>query len=120
MKYLFITFLLLFNTLFASESCEYSKWGEGDEIGNANLISDSSVLKAAQLITTGKVYSLGLTIDSNTPAYPPRSLNLQVVQPTQQFGERAFPNSTYNDDVFQGWFGIGSQLDGLVHIGGPD
>ena len=80
MKYLFITFLLLFNTLSASESCEYSKWGEGDEIGNANLISDSSVLKAAQLITTGKVYSLGLTIDSNTPAYPPRSLNLQVVQ----------------------------------------
>ena len=120
MKYLFITFLLLFNTLSASESCEYSKWGEGDEIGNANLISDSSVLKAAQLITTGKVYSLGLTIDSNTPAYPPRSLNLQVVQPTQQFGERAFPNSTYNDDVFQGWFGIGSQLDGLGHIGGPD
>ena len=40
--------------------------------------------------------------------------------PTQQFGERAFPNSTYNDDVFQGWFGIGSQLDGLGHIGGPD
>ena len=24
-----------------------------------------------------------------------------------------FPNATYNDDVFQGWFGIGSQIDGL-------
>jgi kynurenine formamidase len=58
-----------------------------------------------------------LTIDSNTPAYPPRSLSLQVVQPTQQFGERPFPNSTYNDDIFQGWFGIGSQLDGLGHLG---
>ena len=24
---------------------------------------------------------------------------------------------TYNDDIFQGWFGIGSQLDGLGHLG---
>jgi len=39
------------------------------------------------------------------------------VQPGQQ--ESARPNSrmTYNDDVFQGWFGIGSQLDGLGHLG---
>ena len=120
MKYLLIASVFLFNTLLASESCEHSKWGKGDEIGNANLITNQSVLNAAKLIKTGKVYSLGLTLDSNTPAYPPRSLSLQVVQPTQQFGEKAFPNSTYNDDIFQGWFGIGSQLDGLGHIGSPD
>ena len=99
MKYLLIASVFFFNTILASESCDYSKWGKGDEIGNANLITDKSVLNAAKLIKTGKVYSLGLTLDSNTPAYPPRSLNLQVVQPTQQFGERAFPNSTYNDDI---------------------
>jgi len=69
------------------------------------------------LIKYGKTYSLGLTIDANTPAYPPRSLSLQVVQPTQQFGTLGLPNSTYNDDIFQGWFGIGSQIDGLGHIG---
>ena len=45
---------------------------------------------------------------------------LQVVQPNQQQGRVAFPNATYNDDVFQGWFGIGSQIDGLGHVGGPD
>ena len=63
---------------------------------------------------------LGIIIDANTPAYPPRSLSLQVVQPNQQFGNQQSPNSTYNDDIFQGWFGIGSQLDGLGHLGGPD
>ena len=120
MKYLLIASVFFFNSFLAAESCEHSKWGKGDEIGNANLISNKSVLNAAKLIKTGKVYSLGLTLDSNTPAYPPRSLSLQVVQPTQQFGEKAFPNSTYNDDIFQGWFGIGSQLDGLGHIGRPD
>ena len=112
-------FLILIANLQASE-CVPSKWGPDDEIGNANYITAESVLKASKLITKGKTYSLGLTIDSSTPAYPPRSLSLQVVQPTQQFGKLPFPNATYNDDIFQGWFGIGSQIDGLGHIGRPD
>ena len=99
------------------EACEPSRWGADDEIGNANLMSRASVLEAASLVETGRVYSLGITIDHTTPAFPPRGLSLQVVQPGQQ--ESARPNSrmTYNDDVFQGWFGIGSQLDGLGHLG---
>ena len=104
------------NSSFADD-CAPSKWGKNDEIGSANLITPESVLKASKLIKFGKTYSLGLTIDANTPAYPPRSLSLQVVQPTQQFGTLGLPNSTYNDDIFQGWFGIGSQIDGLGHIG---
>ena len=103
-----------------ADECETSKWGPQDEIGSANLITPDSVLKASKLIKYGKTYSLGITIDSETPAYPPRSLSLQVVQPTQQFGVLGLPNSTYNDDVFQGWFGIGSQIDGLGHIGTTD
>ena len=82
--------------LVANETCEFSRWGEGDEIGNANLINSESILKASQLIKTGKAYSLGVIIDQNTPAYPPRSLSLQVVQPTGQFGKDQFPNATYN------------------------
>jgi kynurenine formamidase len=105
---------------FASEDCEPSRWGLGDEIGSANLITAESVLAAAKLIRTGKVYSLGITIDNTTPAFPPRGLSLQVVQPNQQESARPFPNAVYNDDVFQGWFGIGPQIDGLGHIGAAD
>ena len=116
-KSFFLFFLLMsLNSSFADD-CAPSKWGKNDEIGSANLITPESVLKASKLIKFGKTYSLGLTIDANTPAYPPRSLSLQVVQPTQQFGTLGLPNSTYNDDIFQGWFGIGSQIDGLGHIG---
>ena len=103
----------------AENDCKPSRWGADDEIGSANLITAESVLAASELIKTGKTYSLGITIDSSTPAFPPRGLMLQVVQPNQQHGRVAFPNSTYNDDVFQGWFGIGSQIDGLGHVGAP-
>lgn len=102
------------------DACAHSKWGEGDQIGNLNLITTESILNAVGLVKEGKSYSLGITVDSTTPAFPPRSLSLQVVQPNQQHGRVAFPNAIYNDDVFQGWFGIGSQIDGLGHIGGAD
>ena len=112
--------LALATALAAADECKPSRWGADDEIGSANHITPASVLAASELITTGKTYSLGITIDSTTPAFPPRGLSLQVVQPNQQEGARPFPNVTYNDDVFQGWFGIGPQIDGLGHLGGPD
>ena len=63
---------------------------------------------------------LGITIGSDTPAFPPRSLNLQVVQPNQQGGQKLSGfgyEGNYNDDILQTWVGIGSQLDGLGHLG---
>jgi kynurenine formamidase len=108
----------MFGTMaLADTACAPSKWGADDEIGSANLVTPQSVLAASSLIKTGKTYPLGFTIDSSTPAFAPRTMSLQVVQPGQQQGRNAFPNATYNDDVFIGWFGIGSQLDGLGHIG---
>ena len=78
---LFLTiFLSLFILSLSAEECEVSKWGSDDEIGNANLITHNSILKASKLIKTGKAYGLGIIIDANTPAYPPRSLSLLVVK----------------------------------------
>tara|TARA_B100001996_G_scaffold172608_1_gene131748 strand:- start:551 stop:1483 length:933 start_codon:yes stop_codon:yes gene_type:complete len=118
MKILLISFVSIFLSFnLSADECVHSKWGINDQKGNANLISKESILDASTLIKKGKVYSLGITIDSNTPSYPPRSITLQVVQPSQQFGAKSAPNSTYNDDLIQGWLGIGSQLDGLGHMG---
>ena len=101
---------------FAAE-CQPSRWGADDEIGNANLITAETVLRASKLIKTGKTYSLGITIDRNTPAFAPRAMNLYVIQPGQQEGARPFAGMTYNDDIYEGWLGIGPQLDGLGHLG---
>ena len=113
----YTTLLLLPFFSIADQHCQPSEWGADDEIGAANRITAASVLKAAQLIKTGKTYSLGITIDSNTPAFAPRGLSLTVVQPNQQEGNRPLADMTYNDDIFTGWFGIGSQIDGLGHAG---
>jgi hypothetical protein len=120
MRPLFLLSSMLIAGFVHANDCQPSRWGVGDELGNANLITPESVLAASRLVTEGRTYPLGIVIDSSTPAYPPRQMSLQIVQPGQQFGQMGLPNSTYNDDIFIGWLGIGSQLDGLGHIGGPD
>jgi kynurenine formamidase len=95
-----------------------SKWGPNDEIGAANYLKPELVLKAAQLIKLGKTYALGIETSSKTPAYPPRGFKITIVQPGQAGIPGLGPNKlTYNDDIIDGWVGIGSQLDGLGHIG---
>jgi kynurenine formamidase len=95
-----------------------SKWGPNDEIGAANYMTPELVVKAASLIKTGKTYALGIPVDSKTPAYPPRAFRITVVQPGQAGIPGLGPNkATYNDDLLDGWVGVGSQLDGLGHLG---
>jgi kynurenine formamidase len=95
-----------------------SKWGPNDEIGAANYMTPELVLKAASLVKTGKTYALGIPVDTKTPAYPPRTFKLTVVQPGQAGSPGLGPTkTTYNDDIIDTWVGIGSQLDGLGHIG---
>lgn len=101
-----------------SQDWTKSKWGPNDEIGAANYLTPELALKAAQLVKTGKVYALGIPVDSKTPAYPPRGFKITVVQPGQAGIPGLGPSkTTYNDDIIEGWVGIGSQLDGLGHIG---
>lgn len=96
-----------------------SKWGPNDEIGAANYLTPDLALKAAQLVKTGKTYSLGITVSPTTPAYPPRGCTLYIVQPGQTGSAEGLgpTKTTYNDDILNCWTGIGTQLDGLGHIG---
>lgn len=58
-----------------------SKWGPNDEIGAANYMTPELVMKAASLVKTGKTYALGIPVTPQTPAYPPRTFKLTIVQP---------------------------------------
>ena len=96
-----------------------SKWGPNDELGAANYLTPAVALEAAKLVKTGKTYSLGITVNSSTPAYPPRTCSLFIVQPGQAGSASGLgpTNTTYNDDILNCWTGIGTQIDGLGHIG---
>ncbi len=108
-------------TITFAQDCEPSRWGADDELGAANLMSTRSVLAAANLVRQGNVHPLGIVIDPNMPAFPPRAMMLQVVQPGQHHGRTLDGDfgwhMTYNDDVAQLWWGTGPQLDGLGHLG---
>lgn len=115
-----IGLLILLPSATQAKECTPSPWGADDQIGSANWVSTERTLNAASLIKQGKTVPLGIVIGPSTPAFPPRSLSLQVVQPNQQGGQKLTEfgyQGNYNDDLLQTWIGIGSQLDGLGHMG---
>ncbi len=104
-----------------AEDCVPSIWGIDDEIGATNRITPERVIAAAGLIKQGQTHPLGIVIKPGMPAYPPRSVQLQVVQPGQHFVTDTTTlfgwDASSNDDLVQMWLGVGPQLDGLGHMG---
>jgi kynurenine formamidase len=104
-----------------ANGCTPSEWGIDDEIGAANYVTPEQVLMATRLVKKGQSHPLGIVIDSNTPAFAPRSMSLQIVSPGQHNGRSLVQDFgwdvVYNDDLAQLWFGTGPQLDGLGHMG---
>ncbi|HEY6511502.1 MAG TPA: cyclase family protein [Burkholderiaceae bacterium] len=102
----------------AIQSCHKSKWGPNDQIGALNNITTANVTEAARLIKRGKSIRMGIETNSKTPAFPPRTFSITVLTPGQEYGGTLGDTKTnYHDDIIMGWVGIGSQLDGLGHIG---
>lgn len=98
-----------------------SKWGVKDRMGSFNLLTPTRTLAAASLVKTGKSYALGIDSGPTTPAgadLTPRSFALYVVQPGQPLGKTLSKNGFgFNDDVVNAWLGVGTQMDGLGHVG---
>jgi kynurenine formamidase len=100
------------------QTCFPSKHGPADQVGNLNYVTPEKTLAATKLVTRGKSYRLGIETNKDTPAFPPRTFAVIILQPGQVHGSSLGPTkTTYNDDIINGWVGIGSQLDGLGHIG---
>jgi kynurenine formamidase len=98
-----------------------SKWGKDDTIGAANLVTPERVLAATKLVTTGKRYALGQVTSRTTPAFGTRMFELFAVPHAGVFDGTDKPYGenglTTNDDWALVWFGVGSQIDGLGHVG---
>jgi len=95
-----------------------SKYGPDDEIGAANLLTPEVTLAAVQLVKTGRSYPLAVPIDKNLPAFRHRSFNLYNIQPDEAGGTSKASNKfTFNDELVNGWTGVGTQLNGIGHIG---
>ena len=95
-----------------------SRYGADDTLGAINNLTPEKVMQAARLIDKGKAYPLGVETGPESPAYPPRSYSMTVLQLDDGTGTPLGSNkATGNDDLMNLWMGIGSQIDGLGHMG---
>ncbi len=101
-----------------AQDCKTSPYGAADQSGALNRITAAKTLEASKLIKRGKAMRMGIETNSKTPAFAPRTFSVTVLTPGQEYGRSLGETKTnYNDDIIMGWVGIGSQLDGLGHIG---
>ncbi len=94
-----------------------SEWGPTDQRGAANRLTPERVKAASSLIKDGKVYSLGRLYEHGMPLPGKRHFSLTI--PGSPTGGPSGKNQgVYHDDLFSGEIGqIGTQLDGLGHVG---
>ena len=85
-----------------------------DKLGAVSTLTPADVTRAAGLVTEGKTYALGVITGPTTPAYPGRSYGITVFSGGPAQGSNQV---TAHDDRLETHVGIGSQIDGLAHIG---
>lgn len=102
----------------SSQAESTSPYGPEDTLGAINNLSAAKVIEAVGLVKTGKTYALGVPTGPDTPAYGARNYQVTVLQLSDGMGTPLGSNkATGNDDLVQAWMGIGSQIDGLGHMG---
>jgi len=104
-----------------AEDWHTSKWGKDDTIGSVNLVTPERILAATKLVKTGQRYALGQVTGRDTPAFGTRTFELFAVSHGGVFDGTSDPygnnKMTTNDDWALVWMGVGSQIDGLGHVG---
>ena len=110
--------LSLLTSLVSAGDWYPSQFGADDTLGSINHLTASHVVEAAKLVKSGKTYALGVETGRDSPAYPPRTYSKTVLQLSDGTGTpRGTNKATGNDDLMTTWMGIGSQIDGLGHVG---
>lgn len=102
----------------ADEPWWASKYGEADTIGALNNLSPELVKKAVKLVKTGKTYSLAVPTGPETPAYGSRKITIERIP---SGGPDLTPDGSQRvtawDEKVTTSMGIGTQIDGLAHLG---
>ena len=95
-----------------------SPYGEEDRLGAANNLSPEGVVAAAGLVKTGKVYQLGVKTGPETPAYPGREYIVERIPSAADItSSDGSERVTAFDEKVTLSMGIGTQIDGLAHLG---
>jgi kynurenine formamidase len=104
----------------------WGRWGEDDQRGTQNLIGPEQRVAAAQLVRSGKVFSLALPIDATAPSYStrPRPLRIPLMTGSDSvvgspYGA-AQPGFQWSDDMLQMPTQGSTQWDAFAHVTSED
>src|SRR5688500_19857995 len=93
-----------------------AEWGPMDQAGASNRMTPEKIVAALRLVTTGRVFEIGQVCQRGMPLGGSRDYALRLVPAIEPAG----PNRVlYNDEFLAAEVGqVGTQFDGLGHIGG--
>ncbi|KAL5511947.1 hypothetical protein ACEPAH_5166 [Sanghuangporus vaninii] len=90
--------------------CAWDLWGEGDELGTINLLTEDVVREAAKEVKIGRTVSLNWPLNfPEKPLFGRRPPHIEVIKPS--------PEATWFDDEMTINTQSGSQWDSLRHFG---
>ncbi len=101
------------------ELSNWGRWGENDEIGTLNFITNEKRVQAARLVNTGKHFDLGIAFDKDGPFLPGgfriNPVHLMTFLPSDTAGA---PDGMISaDDMVVMGLQAATQWDSLAHVG---
>src|SRR5439155_5934979 len=96
-----------------------SHFGDNDELGMLNHITDATRAAAMRLVRTGRMYDLGRVLDERVPVFPSRHFRQTLVttahhaNPAMGLGENKVKWVT---EIISGTTKVGTHLDALSHL----
>ena len=95
-----------------------SQWGEGDELGMLNHLTDEKRLEALALVRTGRLYDLGRVLDEHVPVFPGRAFHQTLVTTAHHANMGGVGHNCVNwiTETISGTTQLGTHLDALSHL----
>jgi kynurenine formamidase len=90
-----------------------SRFGAQDRLGAARNLSQAGALRALKSVRTGKVYSLAIVTGPHSPLLGDRAYSAEI----STVGPLGPNQATGHDEKVITSMGIGTQIDGLGHVG---
>ena len=95
-----------------------SKYGAADTLGAVNNLSQAGVKRAVGLVKQGKVYALGIPTGPQSAVYGDRRYTAEISPaPGVVVAPVGASKVTAHDERVTTSMGIGTQMDGLGHLG---
>ncbi len=103
-----------------TRNSNWGRWGEDDQRGALNLIGSEQIRRAVQLVKDGRVFQLGMSIQSDgVPRYPsrPPALHLMIRDGGDYVAGAVAPDNVGTADEYVGFSTHGTtHIDALSHL----